>query len=64
MEKFGHRLMAMKTVICWSFIVLHNLFANVCEKKIVSHQPKASPHVTVTVNNMIPVIKAITSDIL
>ena len=38
--------MAMKTIICLSFIVLNNFFANVCEKKIVPHQPKASLHVT------------------
>ena len=29
-----------------SFIVLKNFFANACVKKIVPHQPKASPHVT------------------
>ena len=34
MKKFGRRLMAMKTVICLSFIVLNNFFANVCEKKL------------------------------
>ena len=25
--------MAMKTVICWSFIVLNNFFANMCVKE-------------------------------
>ena len=38
--------MAMKTIICLSFIVLNNFFANVCEKKIVPHQPKTSLQVT------------------
>ena len=39
--------MAMKTIICLSFIVLNNFFANMYVKKnIVPHQPKASPHVT------------------
>ena len=38
--------MAMKTIICLSFIILNNFFANMCVKKIVPHQPKASPHVT------------------
>ena len=31
MENFGLRLMAMKTVICLSFIVLNNFFANMCQ---------------------------------
>ena len=39
-------LMAMKTIICLSFIVLNNFFAHISVKKIVPHQPKASPHVT------------------
>ena len=38
--------MAIKTVICSSFIVLNNFFVNMCVKKIVPHQPKPSPHVT------------------
>ena len=40
-------LMAVKIFICLSFIVLNDFFANMCVKKIVPHQPKASPHVTV-----------------
>ena len=36
MEKFGLRLMAMKTASCWSFIVLNIFFANVCEKNCAS----------------------------
>ena len=39
-------LMAMKTIICLSFIVLNNFFANMCVKKNCASQPKASPHVT------------------
>ena len=38
--------MAMITIICLSFIVLNNFFANMCAKKIVPHQPTASPRVT------------------
>ena len=38
--------MVMKTIICLSFIVLNNFFANMCVKKNVPHQPNASPHVT------------------
>ena len=37
--------MAIKTIICLSFIISNNFFANMCVKKIVPHQPKASPHV-------------------
>ena len=34
-EKFGLCLMPMKTVICWSFIVLNNFYCkHVCEKKL------------------------------
>ena len=41
--------MAMKTIIYMSFIVLNKFFANMClKKKIVPHQPEASPHVTGT----------------
>ena len=32
-EKFSFRLMALKTTICLSFIVLNNFFANMCVKK-------------------------------
>ena len=39
--------LATPLTICLSFIVLNNFFANMCvKKKIVPHQPKASPHVT------------------
>ena len=39
--------MAMKTVICWSFIVLNNFLQTCAGKKNVPHQQEASPHVTV-----------------
>ena len=41
--------MAMKTIICFSFIVLNNFFANMSVKKNMPHQPEASPDVTVSV---------------
>ena len=40
--------LATPLIICLSFIVLNIFFANKCvKKKIVPHQPKSSPHVTV-----------------
>ena len=38
--------MVSKTIICLLIFVLNNFFANMCVKKNVPHQPKASPHVT------------------
>ena len=39
--------MAMKTIICLSFNVLNNFFANMGVKKNCASPTKASPHVTV-----------------
>ena len=38
--------LATPLIICLSFIVLNNFFANMCVKKIILHQPKVSPLVT------------------